>query len=68
MNASAERVLHLPEKDKHGIVQTLCRQYVSPAEVRDDPGEATCKRCLEIRRDAEQRRFDAEEDHYGEPL
>jgi hypothetical protein len=68
MSASEERVLHLPEKDKHGIVQTLCRQYVSPDEVRDDPREATCNRCLEIRRDDEQRRFDAEEDHYGESL
>ncbi|MEU6751537.1 hypothetical protein ABZ914_35430 [Spirillospora sp. NPDC046719] len=66
MSAPAERVLHLPEKDKHGIVQTRCGQYVSGDEVRDDPREATCKRCVEIRRDEEQRRFDAEEDHYGE--
>ncbi|KAB2376947.1 hypothetical protein [Actinomadura montaniterrae] len=68
MSASEEPVLHLPEKDKHGIIQTLCGQYVSPDEVRDATREATCKQCVEIRRDEEQRRFDAEEDHSGESL
>ncbi|MFB4302007.1 hypothetical protein [Actinomadura sp. NTSP31] len=66
MSASAERVLHLPEKDKNGLVQTLCRQYVSADEIRDDPRHATCKRCVQIHGDAEERWHLAEEDHYGE--
>jgi hypothetical protein len=66
MSAPPERVLHLPEKDRHGIVQTRCGQYVAPDEARDDPRDVTCKRCLAIHADEEERRHLAEEDHYGE--
>jgi hypothetical protein len=68
MSDSAETVLHLPEKDKHGIVQTLCGRHVPGNEVRDDPRHATCKRCVQIHSTEEDRWLLAEEDHYGERL
>lgn len=60
-------MLHLPEKVKNGLARTLCRLNVPEDMIRDDPGQATCKRCLALRGDPMEDFWYAE-DHYGEPL
>ncbi|WP_067962526.1 hypothetical protein [Nocardiopsis trehalosi] len=71
MGESTEHVVHLAGKVKNGVAMPLCRRATAGDVVRDDPDRATCARCLDAARadrDAAERWYRDQGDHYGETL
>ncbi|MFI0357181.1 hypothetical protein [Actinomadura sp. 9N407] len=71
MSESTEQVVHMAGKVKNGVAMPLCHQAFAQGVNYDEMDRATCRRCIaaaRAARDAEERWYRDQEDHYGETL